>query len=105
MYGKYIESTNQCSLFLKESQVLMNKIRDIDSSLTNQNEIFLFYTLPFGKENINNSENSHILNATLEYILSAEKFNVPFLNKSIPLQLITTIIMNDSILFELNIPF
>ena len=71
MCGKDIESTNQCSLFLKERQVLMNKIHDTDSSLTNQNEIALFHTLVFGKEN------PHILIATTEYILSAEKFNVP----------------------------
>ena len=42
MCGKDIESTNnfllQCSLFFKERQVLMNKIRDIDSSLIDQNE-------------------------------------------------------------------
>ena len=55
----------------------MNKICDNDSSFTNQNEISLFYTLLFGKENMNDSENPHILNATIEYILSTEKFNVP----------------------------
>ena len=41
MCGKDIESTNhfllQCSLFLNERHVLMNKIRDIDSSLIDQN--------------------------------------------------------------------
>ena len=57
----------------------MNKIRDIDSRLTNQNEISLFYTLLFGKENMNDSENPHILNVTIEYILLAEKFEVPLL--------------------------
>ena len=81
MCGKDIESANQfllqCSLFLKERQFPMNKICDIDISLTNQNEIFLFYTLPFGKENMNDNKNLHILNANIEYILSAEKFNVP----------------------------
>ena len=64
-------------LIFKERQVLIDEIRDIDSSLTNQNEISLFYTLLFGKENMSGSENLHILNATIEYILSAEKFNVP----------------------------
>ena len=81
MCGKDIESANhfflQCSLFLKESQVLMNKIRDTDSSLIDQNEDSLCYTLVFGKENMNDSENTHILNATIEYILSTERFNVP----------------------------
>ena len=55
----------------------MNKICDNDSSLTNQNEISLFYTLLFGKENMNESENPYILNATIEFILSTEKFKVP----------------------------
>ena len=64
-------------VFHKERQVLINKINDIDSSLTKQNEISLFYTLLFGKENLNNSEKPHILNTTIEYILSAEKLNVP----------------------------
>ena len=49
MCGKDIESTNhfllKCSLFLKERQVLMNKICDIDSSLIDQNENSLCYTL------------------------------------------------------------
>ena len=49
MCGKDIESANhfllKCSLFLKERQVLMNKICDIDSSLIDQNENYLCYTL------------------------------------------------------------
>ena len=81
MCGKDIESTShfllQCSLFRNERQVLMNKIRDIDSSLIDQNENSLCYTLLFGKENMNDRENTHILKATIDYILSAEKFNVP----------------------------
>ena len=59
--GKNIESANhflfQCSLFLKERQVLMNKLCDIDSPLSDQNENFLSYTLLFGKENMNDSDN------------------------------------------------
>ena len=81
MCGKDIESTNhfllQCSLFLNERQVLMNKICDIDSSLIDQNENSFCYTLLFGKENMNDSENTHILKAKIEYILSNERFNVP----------------------------
>ena len=34
-------------------------------------------TLLFDKENMNDSENTHILKATIEYILSTERFNVP----------------------------
>ena len=70
MSGKDIESTTHflfnCSLFRKERQVLMNKICDIDSSLTDQNEHSFCYTLLFGKENMNDSKNTHILNAAIE---------------------------------------
>ena len=90
------------SLFLKERQVLMNETRDIDKLLIDQNENFLCYTLLFGKQNMNDNENSHVLNATIEYILVTERL---YLNKSKPLQLITTTIINDSILFELNTTF
>ena len=81
MCGKDIESTNhfllQCFLFLNEMQVLMNKTRDIDCSLIDQNEKSHCCALLFGKENMNNSENTYILKATIEYILSTERFHIP----------------------------
>ena len=55
----------------------MKKICDIGSSPIDQNENTLCYTLLFGKENMNDSENAHILNATIEYILASERFNAP----------------------------
>ena len=61
----------------KERQVLMNRIRDIDSYFIDHNENSFGYTLFFGKENMNNSENIYILNSIIEYILSTEMFSVP----------------------------
>ena len=53
----------------------MNKIRDIDSSLIDQNENSLCYTLLFGKENMNDdSESVHILNATIDRSSRPELF-------------------------------
>ena len=60
----------------KERQVLKNKIRDIGSSLIDQSENSLFYNFLNGNENINDSKSAHILNGTIEYILS--RSNVPF---------------------------
>ena len=81
MYRKDIESTNnfllQCSLYRKERQVRMSKSRYIDSSFIDQDGDSLCYTLLFGKENMNDSENAHIFNATIEYLLSTERVNVP----------------------------
>ena len=66
-------------MFLKERQVLVNKIRGTDSSFIDQNENSRCYTLLFGKENMNDSKSFHIINATIECVLSTERFNVPFL--------------------------
>ena len=56
----------------------MHKVRDTDSSLIEKNENSLCYVLLFDKENMNDSDNAHILNATMEYVLSTERFNAPF---------------------------
>ena len=73
MCGKDFESTNhfflQCSLFVKEKQVLMNKIRD---NAQHPYHVFFF----FCKENMNDSESPHIFNETIGSILSAEMFNI-----------------------------
>ena len=74
----------------------MNKIRNIDSSLIDQNENSLCYTHLFGKENMNDSDKAHFRNATFRYLNRSNK------SKSLSLQLITAIIVNDSILFELT---
>ena len=81
MRGKDIEPANhfhlQCSLFLNERQVLMNKIRDIDSSRIDQNENSLCYTLLFSKENMSDSKNAHIPLAVIKYILSTGRLKSP----------------------------
>ena len=83
----------------------MNKFHDIDSSLTNQNEISLFYTLLFGKENINDSETLIFLMQQKSTSYQRKSSTFLYLNMSKPLQLISTTIMNDSMVFELNTPF
>ena len=81
MYGRDIESKNnfllQCSLYRKERQFRMSKSRYIDSPFIDQDGYSLCYTLLFGKENMNDSENAHIFNAATEYVLSTESVNVP----------------------------
>ena len=80
MCGKDIKSTNhfllQYFLYIKDREVLVNKVRDIDSSLIDQNENYLCYTIFYVQENMNGNENAHIFNARMEYILATERFNV-----------------------------
>ena len=49
---------------------------------------------------MNDSEKANILSATIEYQQKGSKFLS--LNKSKPVQLITTTVMNESIYFDLN---
>ena len=80
MCGKDIESANhfffQCSLFLEERQVHMNKIREIGSSLIGEIDSSYILTnmltlsaIPFLLVKMNDSKNAHILNAAMEFIL------------------------------------
>ena len=55
----------------------MEKIRDVEISILDQNENYLFYTLLFGSDKLSEFKNVCILSATIEYILSTERFNLP----------------------------
>ena len=81
----------QFSLFIKERQALVNKIRDIHSLLIDQNGNSLCYTLLFGKENMDEIKNAHFFEATMKYISSIESFSNDY--------------SNDSLVIELNISF
>ena len=59
--------TNQrCTLF--------SAVNDIDSSLTNANDSILTHILLFGKACLDIPENTLILNATMNYIMSTNRF-------------------------------
>ena len=76
----YIETTNhsllQYPLYLSERQTLLKKIRDVVILIHDQNENCLCYTLLFGGDKLNDVRNFCILIATIEYVLSTERFNV-----------------------------
>ena len=55
----------------------MEKIRDVEISILDQNENYLCYTLLFGSDKLTNFKNICILSATIKCILSTERFNVP----------------------------
>ena len=55
----------------------MEKIRDVEISVLDQNENCLYYTLRFGSDKLNDVKNFCILKAATEYILPTERFSVP----------------------------
>ena len=76
-----IETTIQfffyCENFNIQRQSLFDKIATIDANILTENEDSIVNTLLFGKPNSKNSFNKAMLNASIEYILSTERFNNP----------------------------
>ena len=118
MCGKDIESANhfffQCSLFLEERQVHMNKIRDIGSSLIGEIDSSYILTnmltlsaIPFLLVKRTWMTVKMLIFLMQQWNLSYKQKGSMFsyLNNSEPLHLITTTVMNDSIVIELNISY
>ena len=80
-YGNDIESTVhfflQCPNFTTQRQALLNKLKRINASIMAENENSVVRTLLFGRPGFNYSTNKEIINATISFILTAERFNCP----------------------------
>ena len=63
-----------CPLFTNQRRTLLSMVNDIDSSLTNTNDSILTHILLFGKASLDISANTLILNATMNYIISTNRF-------------------------------
>ena len=66
-----------CANFNTQRQTLFDKIATIDANILTKNEDSIANTLLFGKPNSENSFNKAMLNASIEFILSTERFNNP----------------------------
>ena len=65
-----------CPWFSNQRYTLLSSINDIDSSSTNTNDTTLTHILLFGKPSLDISANPLILNATMNYVISTNKFEV-----------------------------
>ena len=68
-----------CPKFHLQRKILFDKIATIDSNILTENEESIVDTLIFGKLNSENSFNKAILNASIDFILSTERFNNPLI--------------------------
>ena len=82
--AKDIESTMHfflhCRNFLIPGQTLFQKIRNIDNNLFSQSETQLTQTLLYGNQNYHPGINRLIINSTIEYIISTERFKCSLFN-------------------------
>ena len=72
-----IHSFLRCANFNTQRQTLFEKIATIDANIWTENENGIVNALLFGKPNNENSFNKAMLNASIEIILSTERFNNP----------------------------
>ena len=80
--GNDIESTVHFFLhrpnFTTQRQTLLNKLKSINASIMTENENSVLRTLLSGRPDFSYSTNKEIINVTISFILTIERFNCPF---------------------------
>ena len=69
-----------CPSFRTPRETLSNNIRNINEQILSHGEDQLIQTFQYGNPNFNLTVNRLILNATIEYLISTERFKCPFFN-------------------------
>ena len=76
--GRHIETTIHFFLhfsnYSNQGKTLLEKISDIKRSLLNQKDSIIVETLLFGSNVLNDEENAWIIQSTVEYIVTTERF-------------------------------
>ena len=88
--GRHNETTIHfflhCSNYSNQRKTLFGKIGNIKRSLLNQNDSIIVENLLFGSTGLNDEENACIIESTIEYVITTERFITPllwiFLSKS-----------------------
>ena len=69
----------RCPNYTQQRMHLMNKITGLNPNLLVENHNVLSSILLYGSNQFNNQMNSKIINLTIEYIHTSERFNLPLL--------------------------
>ena len=82
-YGRHIGTTIHfflhCSNYSNQRKTVLEKISNIKCSLLNQNDSIIVETLLFGSTAINDEDKACIIESTIEYIITTERFITPLL--------------------------
>ena len=80
---RHIETTAhfflRCLNYSNQRKTIFEKISNIRCSLLNQNDSIIVETLLFGLNALNDEENAWIMESTIEYIITTERFLTPLL--------------------------
>ena len=66
-----------CPMFNTQRKALFDKIATIDTNILSENEDNIVNILLFGKPNREDYFNKQILNASIQFLLSTERFDKP----------------------------
>ena len=69
----------RCPNYTQQRMHLMNKITELNPNLLVENHNVLSSILLYGSKQFDNQMNSKIINLTIEYIHTSERFNIPLL--------------------------
>ena len=76
--GNEIETSTHyllyCSTYTNERLALLNKIKSINCCILESSDAAVTKILLFGDNTLSNSSNTLILNSTIEYIISTQRF-------------------------------
>ena len=69
-----------CPNFLTERNTFLNKSTNIDGNISNQADATITKTLLFANSKYSIEINLQILNASIDFILTSNRFDEPYLN-------------------------
>ena len=79
--GQNIETSSHfllhCSNYSNERLTFLNIIRNIDSNILSKNDLKITETLLYGDSSYDNTKNTPIMNATMEFLFASKRFDVP----------------------------
>ena len=79
--GQNIETSTHfllhCSNYSNERLTFLNIIRNIDSNILSKNDLKVTETLLYGDSSYDNTKNTLIMNATMEFLFASKRFDVP----------------------------
>ena len=64
-------------IYPNERLTFLNIIRNIDRNILNKNDLKVMETLLYGNSSLDDTNNTLIMNATMEFLLASKRFNVP----------------------------
>ena len=79
--GQNIETSTHfllhCSNYSNERLTFLNIIRNIDSNILSKNDLKVTETLLYGDSSYDDTNNTLIMNATMEFLFASKRFDVP----------------------------